>query len=334
MSSSIFLTQSEASHLSWIRFQENREREWGLLGHDWGIHDLNRITGGIIPRKITTIAGLPSHGKTALINPIINGLDRWKAIGKTAKPELLVATWEMEASELTDRLVMARAGIDSKKYFLGAKLLSKEELNRIETAFNEVSKISIKYQQQSLNIDDFISCIYEFWDDCKKLEKEDGIKRSPVIIIDYIGLAELDSSGIRTTGINDFYRKVKQAMNIIEGHCIIFAQLDKSARDKEMPDLNHLAESQNIERNSDNLVLIFRPEHLGRTLMPDFEGGTIDARGKMMFRTVKCRGFGTGDFIVNCDISKNHFWPLYLDNEYPYWELYSKKEFWLKEFSV
>lgn len=329
--SKIFLTQKEASHLSWIRFQENREREWGLLGQDWGIHDLNRITGGIIPKKITTIAGLPSHGKTALINPIIKGLSRWDTLNKQVKPELLIATWEMEASELTDRLVMAEAGIDSRKYFLGAKLLSDIELQKISKAFDVISSISINYQQQSLNIDDFIGCIYSFWEECQKKEKEDGIRRVPVIIVDYIGLAELDSSGIRTTGINDFYRKVKQTMNIIDGHCIIFAQLDKSARDKDMPDLNHLAESQNIERNSDNLILIFRPEHLGRMTMPDFEGGTIEAQGKMMWRVVKCRGFGIKDFITNCNISKNHFWPLYLDLDYPYWELYNKKEFWINE---
>lgn len=326
-----FLTQGEAAHLSWIRFQETRAREWGLLGQDWGIHDLNRVTGGIIPKKITTIAGLPSHGKTALINPIVEGLERWKEVNDKLKPELLIHTWEMEASELTDRLVMARTGIDSKRYFLGSKLLSSQELESIKKAFDVISNISIHYQQQSLNIDDLIAAVMGFIEHCKALEKEDGIERQPIIIIDYIGLAELDSSGIRTSSINDFYRKIKQVMNMINGHCIIFAQLDKSAREKEMPDLNHLAESQNIERNSDNLILIFRSEHLGRDSMPDFHGGNIEARNKMMFRVVKCRGFGTGDFIVNCDISRNQFWPLYLDKDYQYWKLYKQKEFWLKE---
>jgi replicative DNA helicase len=327
-----FLSQNEAAQLSWIRFQENRNRDWGLLGQDWGIHDLNKVTGGAIPRKITTIAGLPSHGKTALISPIIKGLNRWNVLHPELKPELMICSWEMEASELTDRLIMAEAKIDSKRYFLGTKLLSNIEVENITNVIERIRNIPIVYQQTSLDIDSFIAAYLQFVDHCRNLEKEDGIKRFPIVVVDYIGLAELDGGGIRTIGINDFYRKVKQVMNQTDGHCIIFAQLDKGAREKEMPDLNHLAESQAIERNSDNLILIFRPEHLGRESMPDLRGGMIDSTKKMLFRVVKCRGFAIQDFIVNCDISTNTFWPLYLDEDFKYWELYNKKEYWLKEF--
>ena len=330
-----FITQKTATKLSWIRFEENTKRDWGLLGQDWGVHDLNMSTGGVIGRKITTIASLPSMGKTALINAIMDGFERWENVGQSVKPELAVCSWEMEASELIDRRVSSKTGLSSRDLMMGAKLLSQSDIGKVKAAIDSLSEENILYQQESLSIDSLTGLYFEFVGRCNDLTKEDGIPRQPVFIIDYVGLASFSDGGVRTQGINEFYYKLKQAANKTNGHFIILAQLDKSTRKKDYPSIDDLAESQSIERNSDNVILLHRPEHIDIpvAIHPRTQEA-YDSKGKMIIRVQKCRLFGISDHIISCDMSRNRFWSMNHDPGYKYWELYSDIEFWKSHFKV
>lgn len=327
-----FISQDYATTASWIRLQENRQRKWGLYGVDSGIHDINMAIGGFIPRKVTTIAALPSHGKTALVTPMIEAASRYVDI----KPEYCIFSWEMEASELVDRSTSFRTGLTSRDLMMGAKMLKDSDINKVKDSLERSKETPVVYHQESLSIDDLLIIHDEFVENCRAKTEEDGIERQPIFVLDYIGLASFEGSGIRTYGINEFYAKLKQSANRSGSHWVILAQLDKSARNKEIPDLNDLSDSQSIERNSDNVILLHRPEQLGRSTVQDPSSSYEDtsSANKMLVVVAKCRLFGIKSFLIACDMSKYRFWSInHPDVHYKYWEeLYKKEEFWKSYF--
>lgn len=322
------IPQKVASGISRVRLQEYQSRKWGLLGIDTGIHPLNMAIGGLLPGCVTTLGGLPSHGKTATMTPLLEASFRYT----DKKPEFLVFTWEMEASRLTDRLISMKTGLSSTQLMLGAKLLTDSDNENIEKAIEQINQIPVYYQQHSLNSEKLVTLFEEFVDACNEATKEDGIERQPIGIIDYVGLADLTSTGngLRTNAIGDMYRDLKQCANRTGGHWLIYAQLDKSARGSlGYPVLDNLAESQNIERSSDNIILIYRAEQDGKaTIMDPSTGEEQNSQGKMLFRVVKCRLFGISDFVAGCDISRNKFWDIDYGPDVEYWKYYEQEDFW------
>lgn len=325
----LLVSQDIAAHKSWIRFEENRNREWGLYGIDTGIHDLNLAIGGIVPTDVTTIAGRSGHGKTALLVPIIMAADRYTDV----KPEFIVFTWEMEASMLVDRLLSYETGLNSRDLMIGAKLLENTEIDRVKKALEKLKSLPVMYQQHSTDANEVSAIFQEFCEECERKEQEDGIKRQPVGVVDFIGLADLDGDGLRTYGINDFMLKIKQTANRTSGSFIILSQISKSADAKDKPDRGDIADSQSIENNSDNLIIINRPEYLGRMNIEDPKTKEhLDAKQKMLFRILKCRRFGPSEFVAGCHIAKYKFWSLSYDKDYPYWNLYKSEDFWRSHF--
>jgi replicative DNA helicase len=241
----------------------------------------------------------------------------------------------MEASELVDRSISFRTGLSSRDLMMGAKLLTEDQLSKIQRTLETAKNTPVVYHQESLDIESLLKVYNDFVDDCRDKEKKDGIKRQPIAILDYVGLASFEGSGIRTYGINEFYAKLKQSANKTGGHWIVLAQLDKSARSKEIPDLNDLADSQSIERNSDNILLLHRPEHLNKSMMQNPNDGynEISSKNKMLLRVAKCRLFGVRDMIMACDMSKYRFWSLdHPAFNYPYWKMYEDERFWRHHF--
>lgn len=325
----ILRSQKIAATTSMIKIEENRNREWGLFGRDTGIHDLNLATGGILPTEVITIAGRSGHGKTACLTPLAWASER----DKDVLSEFCMFSWEMAAYKLVDRMVTYKTGLTNRDLMMGARLLSEKSMDGIKSIIERAKGIRIAYQEKSIGAEEVCAIFEKFCEDCKRKEDEDGKKRHPIGIIDYIGLADLDASGIRTYGIGDFYKMVKQICNKTGGSFVILAQINRGSDNKDFPDRGDLSDSQAIENSSDVLGIIHRPEYLGNSLMKDPKTGEeISSRGKALFRVQKGRSFGVGDFAVSCDISKYRFWSLDHEFDYNYWELYSQENFWKKHF--
>lgn len=319
------ISQKIATKKSWIRLESNRQRPWGLLGVDTGIHDLNLAIGGWVPTDVNTIAARSGIGKTASLIPSFSASLRHKDV----KPEYIVFTWEMEASNLVDRIISYETGLTIKDLMVGAKLLDDNKIKLIKDSLEKFDEMPIVYQQHSTNADEVVRLFSEFKEQCVEQEKKDGVKRQPIAFIDYIGLADFDQAGVRTYGINDFYSKIKQCANRTGGTFNVLAQIQRASDNKDKPDRTDLSDSQAIENNSDNLIIMHRPEYLGRAFMDDpISGEPVDSKHKMLFRVLKCRKFGPSEFITGCDVARNRFWSLNLDPSYPYWELYDDENFW------
>jgi replicative DNA helicase len=326
------ITQRQATNVSYERLVKNRNRDWGLYGIDTGIHPLNMRIGGWIPSKLTTIAGRSGSGKTSLTTPMFIGGSR---VHNGKRAEYLFFSWEMDSSYLVDRHISHSTELELKILTQGAKLLDESLMGRVKAAYKEAQKLPVTYQQCSTNIETVKSLSYEFVKECKEKEAIEGVTIQPVIIVDYVSMARFEGSGLRTYGISDFMNGFKQMLNHTSATGLIFAQISRSADDKDMPDRTHIADSQAIEMASDNLIIIHRPEYNGVETIVDPETQIeIDARGKVLMRTLKSRDYGTGDVLINCDIKYFKFWDLYHERNFNYWELYSKEEFWVEYFGL
>lgn len=324
--------QSQATKKSWSRYLENKNRDWGLYGHDTGIHDLNMAIGGWIPTKLTTIAGRSGMGKTALSSCMFDAGSR---VLNGRRAEFCFFSWEMESSYLVDRFVSYKTGISSRWLTQGTKFLSEYQNELIKAAYQEAETLPVKYQEMSIDINKVKRVFLDFVKEVKEKSKKEGIEIIPVGIIDYIGMAKFDNQGLRTYGIGDFMSQLKSLCNQTGGCFCVIAQINRSADEREVPERSDLSDSQSIENNSDNLIIVHRPEynHIETVKDPKTKE-EISSKDKMIMRVLKGRDFGTGDFLLGCDVKKYRFWNLDQDMNYPYWELYNKESFWKSQFRL
>lgn len=325
------VSQHDAALKSWERFQDNREREWGLYGIDTGIHPLNLLIGGWIPSKVTTIGARSGIGKTAMTTQIFKHGSR---IQNGKRAEFMFCTWEMESSYLIDRHISHEIGITGRMLHQGAKLLGPKKIELIKNAYADAKALPVWYQEMSTDIDTISALVRDFTKECEAKEDIEGVKIQPVIVVDYIQMAQFEGSGLRTYGIGDFMNGVKKLANDTGATFLIFAQIKRAADDKDIPERNDFADSQSIEMASDNLVLLHRPEYNGiQTIQDPRTQESVNSEGKMLIRVLKGRDFGTGDVLINCDIKYYRFWDISHDQwDYEYWKLYEKKDFWMEHF--
>jgi replicative DNA helicase len=332
ISTTSLITQQEAAKDSWKRFKYNREREWGLAGHDIGIHPFNLVIGGWLPQKVTTIAGRSGMGKTALVVPMVKAAGR---VLNGRRAAFLLFSWEMGPGYIVDRVICHDTGLTLRMLNQGAKLLGPNMLNRVDQAYRDASKLPVQYQMFSTNIDTVKALGYQFIEECEKQAQIEGIAIQPVIGVDYVGMAQFEGAGLRTYGIGDFMNGFKQFCNVTGASGLIFAQVNRSADDKQAPDKSDLSDSQSIEMASDNLLIVHRPEHNGvKTMFDPKEGIEIPSEGKMLVRQLKGRDYGTGDFVINADVKHFRFYDNNDEWNLPYWERYQDPDFWINHFGL
>jgi replicative DNA helicase len=322
--------QKVAVRKSYDRFQLNRKSDWGLYGHDVGVHPLNMMIGGVIPSKVTTIAARSGHGKTAMTTQMF---DAGRRILRGRRVNYIFFTWEMESSYLVDRHICYKTGITNRMLGQGAKLLGESFMREIQEAYKDAADLRVVYQQYATNISHVREIFLKFCEYTAEQSEKEGIEIIPAAVIDYIGMAQGEGkNNLKTYDIGDFVNGTKKIANETGGAFIIIAQLGRATDHKELPQRNDLADSAAIENASDNLILLHRPEYVGVNEIRDPETNfEVPSSHKMLIRVLKSRDFGIGDKLINCDIAYNRFYDQAHTWDFPYWDMYSDKEFWMYE---
>jgi replicative DNA helicase len=328
------ITQRSAVKQSWERLNTNRTRDWDLYGYDMGLHPLNMAIGGIIPTRVTVIGGRSGTGKTALTASMFDATARRKVDG--SRLEYLFFTWELDPSIVIDRGISSRVGLTLRHLNQGAKLLSEKAMTQILSAYEVTSKYPITYHTHSTDINEVRKIGKEFVERCREKSKVEGAYVHPVICIDYLNMAQFESSGLRTYGIGDFMNGLKQFCNHEKASAIVFAQLSRETdKQHKIPDRSDFSDSSAIENAADNLVVLYRPEYhnIGSIVNPE-TNLEEDSRGKMLVRVLKGRDYGIGDFLIKCEIKHFRFWDYTQQWNTPYWAEYHKEDFWMNEFGL
>lgn len=216
-----------------------------------GMVDVDKLLGGFMKASMIVIAGRPSMGKTAFALNIVENSSM------DADKRSLFITLEMSSSQISERLLLSRAGIDSRRAMKG--ILSSGERERIVEVAGELSGAPI-------HIDDSYShTIASIGSEARRYKRRHGLD---LLILDYMQLItpneeERRSKANRQEKVAAISKSIKGLAKQLDIPIIVLAQLnrmtDRSSGAR--PTLSNLRESGAIEQDADVVILLHRPEY-------------------------------------------------------------------------
>ena len=157
------------------------------VGIATGLHDLDRLMGGLQPSDLIILAGRPGMGKTALATNIaFNIAKAWQRRGaadgqiKTVNGGIVgFFSLEMSAEQLATRIIAEQTGIPSTKIRRGG-------IN--ESEFEKIEDVSLELQNMPLYIDQTGGLsIAQLAARARRLKRQRGLD---LLVIDYIQLLQ------------------------------------------------------------------------------------------------------------------------------------------------
>ena len=212
------------------RAEDQKARGGMIQGITTGIEEFDRACRGFKPGQMITIAAPTKQGKSALaLNIAMHNALKGKPTG--------VISLEMDADELTDRLLSSHSEIDMEKMASGG--LSSDECDRFIEAGGDLSRAPLFIR------DEAVMSPLEFQAAARKLHAQHKCK---LIVVDYIQLMDPGSSSDnREREVARCSRTIKMTAKELGIPIIVLAQLNEFGRSRE---------SRAIEQDSDLFVII------------------------------------------------------------------------------
>jgi len=219
-------------------------RERGL---STGLAALDRMTpGGLLPGQLIVLAGRPGLGKTSLL------LQLALAAASSGKGSALLFTLEMEADELVERALCARALVDSARAADGA--LSEQDANALLEAVPGLERLPVYFDPRSrLRMSDVRARVLA--------AKADGERRGEPLAfvgLDYLQLLEADGDeDSREEAISAQTRECKLLAKEAGVPLALLSQFNRAnEKDKRAPKISDLRGSGAIEQDADKVWMI------------------------------------------------------------------------------
>jgi replicative DNA helicase len=252
--------------------QLNRE-ETGAI--PTGLHDLDELIYGLRKGRLVTIAGRPSHGKTALALTIACNVASRGGAG-------LVFSMEMDDEELAQRLLAMQSGIDGRQ--IQQLQLDEDEMRTSATWIGRVGQWPLWVHTDAVSVNDIRTMVLRHI-----------AQHGPLafVVVDYVGLVKPSGrKQNRVQEIGEMSRGLKALAMEAKCDVLMLAQLNREieGRDKFIPTLADLRDSGDIEQDSNVVIFVVNPEMfdpntedkgLGFLYVSKHRGG---ARGKAALR--------------------------------------------------
>ena len=206
-----------------------------------GLPTLDMRMGGMGRGELVVLAARPGVGKTALVSQIaVYNADR-------GRPGLVISI-EMTGAELANRILCGEAGVDNKTIRSGR--IKPEEIDRMSEAAIELRRTPVLvWEAARVTLPQVIAR-------AKLAKMTHGIQW---VAIDYLGLIRQSGQRIeRREHIGECTRGLKALAKELQVPVVLLAQLNRQGADGE-PQLHHLAESGDVERDAD-MVLFLHPD--------------------------------------------------------------------------
>ncbi|QDV11260.1 Replicative DNA helicase [Rosistilla oblonga] len=241
------------SVLANLRDAKQTGRERGIRT---GIVPLDEHTNGLQPSTLTTIAARTSVGKSALGLQIADH-------ACLAGYHVLYCSMEMSGEELMGRNVSNDCGIDSS-------LIAGCALDGSMVTDSELSEIAVsieRYREKHLLIWDPPSRSITV-SDIRRRAKAMHIDRPlSLCVIDYIDLVKPADrqTGRRDIELGDIAKGLKSLATELKIPVVVLAQINRAGTNRDgskneaKPDLQHIADSDQVARDSDNVWILHRP---------------------------------------------------------------------------
>jgi replicative DNA helicase len=223
------------------------ERDGHLTGVPTGFRDLDEVLLGWQPSNLIVVAARPGQGKTAF------------ALGTATHAALyehrpvVFFSMEMGYLELTQRILAAEAGVDSR-------LLRTGRIS--ETDWSRISKAVGRLADAPLFIDDNPHLtVMDMRAKCRRLKAQHG--DLGLVVVDYL---QLMSTGRRAENrqveVSELSRGLKVLARDLDVPVLALSQLNRSLeyRADKRPMLADLRESGALEQDSDIVAFVYRDD--------------------------------------------------------------------------
>lgn len=270
--------------------QLNRE-ETGAV--PTGLHDLDNLIYGLRKGRLVTIAGRPSHGKTALALTIACNVASRGGSG-------LVFSMEMDETELAQRILAMQSGIDGRQ--IQQLQLDEEEMRTSATWIGRVGQWPLWIHTEAVSVNDIRTMVLRHI-----------AQHGPLafVVVDYVGLVKPSGrKQNRVQEIGEMSRGLKALAMEAKCDVLMLAQLNREieGRDKFIPTLADLRDSGDIEQDSNVVIFVVNPEM--------FDASTED-KGKGFLYVSKHRGGARGKVALRFNAPLTRFDNLVIGREVP-----------------
>jgi replicative DNA helicase len=247
------------------------QRDGKLSGISTGLHDLDRMMGGLQRSDLIVLAGRPGMGKTALATNIAyNVAKAYRAAEPTPDGRIETAnggivgffSLEMSAEQLATRIIAEQTGIASYRIRRGE--IEPSDFDRIAEAAREMEIVPFYIDETGgLSIAALAAR-------ARRLKRQRGLD---LIVVDYIQLLSGSSrkaSEGRVQEVTEITTNLKALAKELAVPIIALSQLSRQveSRDDKRPQLSDLRESGSIEQDADVVIFVFREEYYVKNKEP------------------------------------------------------------------
>ena len=231
-----------------------RERGSGLTGMDWGLNDVNRLTGGLQRRDLTLMAARPSMGKTTVaMSCALSMARKGHAIG--------MISLEMDADKVGARMTTDFAydsGIKIPYSELIKGSVGERDLNDLIDASKGLHNLPLLIEDQSnLTMSAIRVKLEAMMEQCSAA----GNPLS-TLIVDHIGLIKSSGrySGNRVNEIAEISSGLKEIAREYDIAVLALSQLNRGVeqRTDKRPILSDLRDSGALEQDADTIIFLYR----------------------------------------------------------------------------
>ena len=239
------------------------QRDGRLSGLATGLHDLDRMMGGLQPSDLIIVAGRPGMGKTSLATNMAYNIARaWRG---DVRPDGHVETvdggivgffsLEMSAEQLATRIISEQTEIASYRIRRGE--IEPGDFDRLATAAREMETIPL-YIDETGGL-----AIAQLAARARRLKRQRGLD---LLVIDYIQLLQGSTRRAaegRVQEVTEITTGLKALAKDLNVPILACSQLSRQveSRDDKRPQLSDLRESGSIEQDADVVLFVFREEY-------------------------------------------------------------------------
>ena len=239
------------------------QRDGKLSGLASGLHDLDRMMGGLQKSDLVILAGRPGMGKTSLATNIAYNIAKaWRG---EVRPDGRIESvnggivgffsLEMSAEQLATRIISEQTEIPSHRILRGQ--IDPSDFDRIAQIAREMEAIPL-YIDETGGLS-----IAQLAARARRLKRQRGLD---VLVIDYIQLLQGSSHRAqqgRVQEVTEITTGLKTLAKELQVPILALSQLSRQVenRDDKRPQLSDLRESGSIEQDADVVMFVFREEY-------------------------------------------------------------------------
>ena len=240
------------------------QRDGKLSGTATGLHELDRMMGGLQKSDLIILAGRPGMGKTALATNIAYNIAKaWVLANRGQMVKRLQPTaassafsrWKCRPSSSPPGSSPSRPAFRQARS--GAAVL-------VRVDFEKIKDYSIELQHIPLYVDETGGLsVAQLAARARRLKRQRGLD---LLVIDYLQLLQGStrrSAENRVQEITEITTKLKALAKELNVPILALSQLSRQveSRDDKRPQLSDLRESGSIEQDADVVLFVFREEY-------------------------------------------------------------------------